>query len=64
MAFVHRNHADLHFPQFDTEDFRIQSLGGDVEELIVAEDAVLEGCDNVLPVHAGVDGKRFDAPLP
>ena len=64
MAFVHRNHADLHFPQFDTEDFRIQPFGGDVEELIVAEDAVLEGCDNVLPIHAGVDGKRFDAPLP
>ena len=64
MAFVYRNHADLHFPQFGAEDFRIQPFGRDVEELIVAEDAVFEGCDDVLPAHAGVDGKRFDASLP
>ena len=63
MAFVYRNHADLHLPEFGAEDLRIQPFGGDVEEFVVAEDAVLQGGDDVLPAHAGIDGECFDSPL-
>ena len=63
MAFVYRNHADVHFPQFGAEYFRIQTFGGDIEELIVAEYTVFKGDDDVLPAHAGVDGKCLDTPL-
>jgi len=27
VAFVYRNHADVHFPQFGAEYFRIQTFG-------------------------------------
>ena len=63
VAFVYRNHADVHFPQFGAEYFRIQTFGGDIEELIVAEYTVFKGDDDVLPAHAGVDGKCLDTPL-
>ena len=52
------------FPgSFGAEDLRIQPFGGDVEEFVVAEDAVLQGGDDVLPAHAGIDGECFDSPL-
>ena len=63
MAFVYRNHADLHGTEFLFEDVRVQSFRWDIEEFIIAEDTVFQRNKNFLPRHARVDGYSFDPPL-
>ena len=63
VALVHGNHRDVHPAELGAEDVRVQPLGRDVEELVVAEDGVLQRGDNLLPVHAGMDAKGADAPV-
>ena len=61
MRLVHRNHADLHASELGLEDFRVQSFGGDIEEFVIAEDAVFQCHHDFFACHAGVDGQCLDA---
>ena len=57
VAFVHGYHADFHLGQLGAEDVSGQSFGRDVEELVVAEDGVLQGDQYVLFRHARINGQ-------
>ncbi len=47
----------------DEEKIRGEAFGRYVEELVVAENAVLEGCDNVVVFHSGMYGCCLDSQL-
>lgn len=63
VRLVHRDKADVHLPEFGLEQLCPQSFRGDVEELVVAEDAILQRDDNFVTSHAGIDGSSLDAPF-
>ena len=49
MCFVHSEEVHVHVAHFGLEDFRGQPFRGDIEELVVPEDAVLQCHDDFLP---------------
>ena len=62
VGFIDANHAQVaHVLEFGAEEVALQSLGRDVEELIVAEDAVVQHAENVVVHHAGVHRVGLDA---
>ena len=48
MGFVDRYETDAHVAELRLEKFRRKSLGRDIENADIAEDAVLQGDDNLL----------------
>ena len=62
MRLVDHQEAHLHLLYPLPENLGAQALGGEVEELVVAVDGIVEG-EVYLPAgHAGMDGEGLDAP--
>ena len=62
MGLVDGDKTDAHVAQFLLEEFGGQTFGRDVKQFYVAEDAVLEGDDDLFVGQTGIDGCRLDAP--
>ena len=61
VALVDGEEADVHGAQLGAEEVGGEALGGEVEELVIAEDAVVKPCVDLGAGHAGVDGGGLDA---
>lgn len=51
------------FPQLDAEYLRVQPFGRYVEKLVIAEDAVLQRGDNLLPCHSEYTATALISPV-
>ena len=49
--------------EFGDEEFGAQSFWRKVQELVVAQDAVLQGGNDLVVLHAGIDGSGLYAQL-
>ena len=61
MGLVDGDKTDVHVAEFRLEEVGGKALGGDVENLNGAEDAVLEGDDNLFAGESRIDGSSANA---
>ena len=61
VCLVDGDEIDLHVAQFGPENIRGEPFWRDVQELVVPEDAVLQGHYDFFPGHPGIDRGGLDA---
>ena len=63
MCLVDRDKTDLHVLELRLEELAAQTLRGDIKELGISQDTVLQYSQDIITLHTTIDGSRHDTPL-
>ena len=64
MTLINGDKADMHLTQLPLEELSTNPLGRDIEEFVVAKNAVVERPDHLLTGHARMDSQSTKSALP
>ena len=63
MSFINSNETHPHVSELRLKEVAAQSFGRYIEQFGSTENAVFQDADDIVALHAAIDGCRYDTPL-